>query len=562
MKLAVHIGGRSAAEMLRRQNLAGLPAVAVEMSSGTIAGTTNILRRQDGNIFATVGTPIRSVDPSRIVDVRSAEENLPSQDGAFVSIYWNEAERKLVVVTDFLGLKPFYLIKRPGELLLASETKAWQASPDPAGWGAFISFGHTIGDRTLLCDVERVHPGTILVYDASSDSLRERCYWHWPKPKPGADLEGLVDTLEDSVREYAKYGEPGELLLSGGFDSRLILCLLKAADIPASALTVEHPEELMDADGRFASAIARRLNCPLRRVRSSRNFFSSSAYIDYLIANDAATPSLYLFISQLAQFIRLPSVWEGVILGYTMPTPHQSAGGFDSYLRQECGSSNSTAWNNAREIFSRQFCDMMLEGFQADLRQEIARYSDDGYGVTEFVIRNRSRNRTATNPLKVYEGRTRVFLPGMTRDFFDIVGSISFDIRRNSAMYLELLQRFFPAALSVPIVSGGVLFRPSVWSGSYYGNKAIAAIRRFVVNYPNVFRRFGYDPTAAAFKPSRFLDLTLLLDDDDPYIDSDRVRELAREGILSQNAYKLLFHWRAWHWVHRGTLKERLSPWI
>ena len=562
MKLAVHIGGRSAAEMMRRQNLAGLPTVTVEMSSGTIAGATNILRRQDGDVFATVGTPIRPVDPSRIVDVRSAEENLPSQDGAFASIYWNEAERKLVVVTDFLGLKPLYLMKRPGELLLASETKAWEAKPDAAGWGAFISFGHTIGDRTLLCGVERARPGTILVYDASSDSLRERCYWHWPKPKPGADLGGLVDTLKDTVREYAKYGEPGELLLSGGFDSRLILCLLKAADIPASALIVEHTEELMDADGRFASAIARRLNYPFRCVRSPRNFFSSSAYSDYLIASDAATPSLYLFISQLAQFIHGPTVWEGMIPGCTLKTSHQPPGGFDSFLRQECRSSDSGAWNNVREIFSRKFCDMMMEGFQADLLREIARYPDDGYGVTEFIFRNRHRNRIAINPLKVYESENHVFLPGMTRDFFDIVGSISFDIRRDSAMYLELLQRFFPAALSIPIVSGGVLFKPSVWSGSYYVNKATAAIERFTVNHPRVFRCLGYDPTASAFKPSRFLDLTLLLDDDDPYIDSDRVRESARQGILSQNAYKLLFHWRAWHWVHRGTLKERLSPWI
>jgi asparagine synthase (glutamine-hydrolysing) len=325
---------------------------------------------------------------------------------------------------------------------------------------------------------------------------------------------------------------------------------------------VEHPDELMDADGRFASAIARRLNYPLRRVRSPRNFFSSSAYIDYLIASDAATPSLYLFISQLAQFIRPPSVWEGLIQGPTLKTPHQPPGGFDSFFRQECRSSDSGAWNNAREIFSPKFCDMMMEGFQADLRREIGRYSDDGYGVSEFVIRNRSRNRTATNPLKVYEGRNRAFLPGMTRDFFDIVGSISFDIRRNNAMYLELLKRFFPAALSVPIVSGGVLFKPSVWSGSYYINKTRAAIRRFTVNHPSAFRRLGYDPAAAAFEPSRFLDLTLLLDEDDPYIDSDHVRELARQGILSQNAFKLLFHWRAWHWLHQGILKERLSPWI
>lgn len=558
MKLAVHIGGRSAAEMLSRQNHAGLQTVAVEMSSGTIAGTTDILRQRDGDVFATIGTPIHPVDPSQIVDVRSAEEKLPSQDGAFASVYWSEAERKLVIVTDFLGLKPFYLAKRPGELLLASETKAWQAKPDLAGWGAFISFGHTIGDRTLLDGVERVRPGTILVYDASSDTLKERRYWHWPAPKPCADLGGLAEALRDSVREYAKYGEPGQLLLSGGFDSRLILCLLKEAEIPASALVVGHEEELMGADGRFASAIARRMNFPFRLVESPQDFFSSSAYLDYLIASDAATPSLYLFISKVAQFIQAPSVWEGLIPGYTMSDPMQPPGGFEPYLRHACRSSDSSAWKNARDVFRSEFSEAMLAGFQTDLGRETACYPNDGYGVSEFIFRNRARNRTSINPLKVYESASRAFLPGLTRDFFGIAGSISFETRRDFRMHLEFFRRFFPEALSVPVVSGGNLIKLKAWSGAYYAYKITEIAHRFAIDHPGISRRFGFEPAAAALAPSRFLDLSRLLDEAGPYIDADRVRSLARQGSLSQDALKLLFHWRAWHWTHQGCLKERL----
>lgn len=554
MRLAIDLGGTPAREMLARQLRHDTPIHALDLGPGSLAVTERAPTSNEGDVFVTIGTPIRKVDASEIVDARSAAERLPEQDGAFASIHWSSAERKLTVVTDFLGFKPLYIRKTPGRLQLASETKAWNAPPDPAGWGAFVSFGHTIGDRTLLEGVQRVRPATILVYEPDSDRLTERTYWKWPSPASQPDIGGLVEALEDSVGEYSNYGAPGTLLLSGGFDSRLIACLLKRAGIPTKALSVSHADELLDADSRFAETFARRQGIPFQRVRSPEDFFSSQAYLDYLFDSDAATPSLYLFISQVAQFVNSEPVWEGLIPGCTLTTLHQPPGGFAEYLRQECRDRDSTAWCDAQSIFRKGFCDAMLEGFESDLANEVARYTDTGHGVTEFVIRNRARNRTSINPLKVYEARTRAFLPGLTKAYFDLAGSVSFEARQDNAMYLELPLKHFPEALCCPIVSGSTLVKPSPWSMSYYAMRAATSMLRWVSLYPNLARRIGLDPARRAFLPSRLLEPSMLFDESDPWINSSQIMDLARRGQLPGSTSKLWFHWTAWRRLHDGRL--------
>lgn len=149
---------------------------------------------------------------------------------------------------------------------------------------------------------------------------------------------------------------------------------------------------------------------PQKRVSSLQDFFSTHAYLDYLFDSDAATPSLYLFISQVSQFIGNVPVWEGVAPGNTLKTSHQPPGGFDAYLQQECRRPGSPAWQDAEAVFGRERSMAMYEAFQAELQQELRHYPDTSHGVSQFIVRNRSRNRTSINPLKVYEARTHSLL--------------------------------------------------------------------------------------------------------------------------------------------------------
>jgi hypothetical protein len=58
----------------------------------------------------------------------------------------------------------------------------------------------------------------------------------------------------------------------------------------------------------------------------------------------------------------------------------------------------------------------MREGFACDLDSELSRLPRDMHGLARFVIENRSRSRTAMNPLKACANHARAFTPGLSKD--------------------------------------------------------------------------------------------------------------------------------------------------
>lgn len=566
MKLAVVAGGGHAASMLARMIRSDEPIDVVQLSHLSIAVSGAHLARCGENLCVTIGTPIgkngdRDSGPPLAASDPDAGRicgHFAEQDGAFATVHWNDRLRKLTVVTDFLGFKPLYVRRVPGGLEIANETKAWNLPPDPAGWGAFVSFGHTIGDTTLLETVERVRPATILQYALDEDKVVEQSYWRWPDPVEEPDIDGLAAALHESVELYGQYHDPGKLLLSGGYDSRLIGCLLRRAGIAVRALTVRHTEELGDADGRLATAFARRQAIPIEVATSPPDFFSSQAYHDYLFDTDASTPSLHLFIARVAQFVRDVPVWEGLVPGNTLSTAHQPAGGFAAYLAQECRSGESQAWQDARTVFRPEFAQAMHDGFHRTLRAEMEKYPDNGHGVTQFIVRNRARNRTSINPLKAYESRQRAYLPGLTRRYFDLAGTLSFEARRDNRLYHELLRRHFPEALEVPVVSGGVLIRTRKWSTAYHVNRLIGGLTQFSAKHPRLMRFFsGVRQPSVQESTAGWPDSISLIDGSrDDEIDQRHVLRLAQKQELTPGAHKLLFHWYAWRNVHRAASRD------
>lgn len=544
MKIAIDIGGDTVDRMLSAQEIRPAGRTISRIDGGSIGCLGGAPHRSNGNVLAIAGLPVPA--PGHVTGHADAARLLPQCDGAFAAVFWDAADRKLVVVTDFLGLKPLYIERTPGRLRLASETKAFgRDTPDLSAWGAFLAFGHTIGDRTLVAGVERVPPATVLVYEPATDTLQSHCYWQWPADRHPVHPSDLLDALRRSVAAYAGSGPAGAVLLSGGFDSRLILYLLKDGGLTARALIVGHRDELFDADGRFAKAVAAATRTPYRYARPPADFFSTRQYLEYLAASDAATPSLYLFIAQIAQFIDDVAVWEGLVPGFALMPLHQPRGGFAAYLQQECRGRDAAIWRAAGELFRDDVVRDMYDGFQTDLWKELARYPDDGYGVSQFVIGNRSRNRTAINPFKVFSNVCQVYTPGLTRDFIALASCIPYEDKAGARFYLDLMRELCPESLTVPFLSGGKFYDGEGRRLRAALHAAIARADRFVTRHPRAARLLGLGGT-------KFARSTLLdgpgMNTPDPLLKFDPA---ARTG-LSATAEKLLFHWQAWKHVHSG----------
>lgn len=558
-KLAIHFGAdaRSRVDaMLDRQNLTRMAKSVREVPGGAIGCLGNVSLPPQGNACFFTGLPIHGPDVARLTNADAATRLFPEWDGAFAGLFWDAQRQVLVIATDCLGMQPLYIRQQDGELTLVSETKALAGEPDLAAWGAFISIGHPIGDRSLMADLRRVTPASVLTYDAARRKLEIHRYWDWPEPSDawmGFDFPGA---LERDIRAYASFGDPGTVLLSGGFDSRLLLSVIRRAGVPADALIVTHDDERGDADGRLAETVARRCGVPYRKQSPPPDFFSSPAYLDYVRDSDAGHPSLDLFIAKVASQIRSAAVWDGLAPGFMFMPLHQPEGGFDAYVRKEVHGPGSVGWQATKSIFRPEVARAMQEGFQTDLRTEIGRLPQDMYGLARFVIENRSRNRPAMNPLKVYANRCNSFTPGLSRDFITHGALIPFREKREANFYRRLFLRLDPQLAAIPFLSGGDLMRGAGAGGEwrYQYEYMRERLERFRTRHPSLFPFSSRQPTTR----SRFLEERLFVEGD-PLLDPDLPQRLRHPGESGGAAWKLLFHWKAWRWVHEGRLAKMLG---
>lgn len=154
-------------------------------------------------------------------------------NGAFVAAIWDRRLQRLVIANDHLGLYPLYFARHAGGLLFGSGVRALMADPglprriDKTAIAEMLTFDHVLGQRTLLESVALLPQASLLEY--RHQQLEIHSYWTPKSPetypvRPESQYgDELLELLRQAVRRQTSGGEPAELLLSGGLDSRTLL---------------------------------------------------------------------------------------------------------------------------------------------------------------------------------------------------------------------------------------------------------------------------------------------------------------------------------------------------
>ena len=168
--------------------------------------------------------------------------------GMFGLALWDARRALLLVARDRLGIKPLFVIERPGLVAFASELKALQATPwasrdvDEAGLDRYLALGYIPAPLTIFRGVRKLLPGHYLQVSAAGSEARP--YWRLPPGVPtpvdeGAALEELERRLQDAVSSHLMSDVPLGAFLSGGVDSSLIVAMMaKGADRPVRTFTI------------------------------------------------------------------------------------------------------------------------------------------------------------------------------------------------------------------------------------------------------------------------------------------------------------------------------------
>ena len=150
--------------------------------------------------------------------------------------------------------------------------------------------GYVTGSKTALRGLRQLLPGEFLLWtDPKVGAHLERYYRYLPVPDSRVDEETLLEELAgitEAVFQWtveAAGGRPIWVPLSGGLDSRLVLCKLHELGYPdLRAYSYGMPG---NHEARIARTVARRLGVPWEFVpvdaQTCRRFFWSSARQDY-----------------------------------------------------------------------------------------------------------------------------------------------------------------------------------------------------------------------------------------------------------------------------------------
>ena len=151
--------------------------------------------------------------------------------GGFAFALWDGAKERLMLARDRLGEKPLHLCEQRDTIYFASQVRAILAMPgvpaqaDLEAVREYLEYRYVPGPRTLVRGIRKLAPGSYALWQFGR--LREVRYWFSPDRKPHSrkreaePVAGFVERLEEAV----KLRSPAGVLLSGGFDSAVLVAM-------------------------------------------------------------------------------------------------------------------------------------------------------------------------------------------------------------------------------------------------------------------------------------------------------------------------------------------------
>ena len=243
--------------------------------------------------------------------------------GMFGFAIWDERKRQLVLARDRIGIKPLYYAVTRNSLVFGSEMKAILVDPEvqvqlrPEVVARFLTYSYVPGEETLLKDIHKLPPGSILVARDGKWDIRQ--YWDLkfePAEQSFDDAQAaLMELLEESVRLHMIADVPVGVLLSGGVDSTAVLDLaVRKTDRPLSTFTVGFSGASVD-ERPFARIAATQHGTDHHEMTISARDFADflPRYAWYMEEPVCEAPAVALFyVSRLArQYVKVLLSGEG-----------------------------------------------------------------------------------------------------------------------------------------------------------------------------------------------------------------------------------------------------------
>lgn len=220
-------------------------AVAIAVQKRSFASDTYFGQFDDKLIYIQgwvepLGIPQNSdslyrltVDKLLPKEILANEGSAADLTGSYHILTYDIKLQTLSVFTDRLASRTIYYYRGPNYIALSSDIQAILGIPgvdyslDLEGLVQFVRIQTILDDRTLYRQIRTLMPGTVLTIN--DENVDFRSYWRMEPLEPFEHEEQAVLTLtsafERAGERITRGSKDSSILLSGGIDSRMTLCV-------------------------------------------------------------------------------------------------------------------------------------------------------------------------------------------------------------------------------------------------------------------------------------------------------------------------------------------------
>lgn len=432
---------------------------------------------------------------------RSFLDNL---DGAFVIVIWDRIQNELMIMNDRYGMKPVYYYAAMGKFVFASEVKALIATEDIdkeiewEGWRDIFSFGYVLGDKTLFRNILSLPPASILTFKNGTVSITS--YWRYEDIKVDYDkseeyfVDKGVGALRNSILKQTKGLTKVQVLLSGGFDSRAIVCSLRSfTNVSFKTLTgILHDSGSKDIE--YADLLSRRLGFENKQVLEDVDIYRKY-FVDMIYLLDGLSFE-HLWAMPVAKELAtgIPS-FDGIAGDILFDEVHSLP--FDK-LGKKFGTEDAISIiyqtinlrNNQLYRFFVPDVQSKVRPTYSSIRNEVQKLMQTDYLFLNFFIRNRTKNSVSLIPNNIVSTKTLSLFLFLDNDLVKLCMSIPPDIKVRKHIYTKVLRKAFPEAMKMPTTRKRTVLTPFKHSLARIA-KSILINHKFIKVFEKLDRRLS-----------------------------------------------------------------------
>jgi asparagine synthetase B (glutamine-hydrolysing) len=385
--------------------------------------------------------------------------------GIYAFVFWDENNAVLWIGTDRYGLKPFYYYHQDGVFVFSTDLN-WLVRNSPKKFtlnyntfSQYICLRHPFGDQTLFQEILRIPQGELLRYSVKEDQLQSIPYYSYLSIKPNTSItpeQVLTETparfiaaLERQVNGASKVLLP----LSGGYDSRLIACGLKALGIELETFTT-HKDYKFTTDTIAAAKVAKLLKA---------NHHYKDLPVNYLAQ----------FHQKKCQLVNFETSYHPWVLNLLTILPEKPLPCFDGLGGDAClGGSEVTPefWSLWRKkeynkllqayfrwyktsfegLISSKYHKTIKQLSTEKIRLEFNKLKGNPNGLIYLGLRNFTRRAISLSTFGILARKQQVRVPFFDHEFFDWTLSIPVRLKVNEKIYGQIFRIISGKTATIP----------------------------------------------------------------------------------------------------------------